>query len=191
MERFQILIKIMAEMNKIITATVFVTDDNLDTDQILTAEFMKVNPSSEEGYKELGTLAMCGLPEHYPPFVNKETGKAFHKIILGGNNFGCGSSREHAPKALGSSGVIAVLANNFARIFYRNCISTGELIPIECKELDLSKFETGDEVEVNLETLELTHNKKNLKYKIEDFGSVGAIIEAGGIFPYAKNNNIY
>ena len=58
----------MKDNNKI-KSTIYLLGDNIDTDQILTAEFMKVNPSTEEGYKELGTLAMCGLPEGYPPFI--------------------------------------------------------------------------------------------------------------------------
>ncbi len=60
----------------IIKGSVYVVGDNIDTDQILTAEFMKINPSTEDGYKDLGALAMCGLPDSYPPFVDKASGKA-------------------------------------------------------------------------------------------------------------------
>lgn len=177
--------------NKKIKSTIYLLGDNIDTDQILTAEFMKVNPSTEEGYKELGTLAMCGLPEGYPPFIDKNTGKAINEIIIAGDNFGCGSSREHAPMALGSSGVRAIVAKNFARIFYRNCISTGELIPIESDSLDLSILENGDEVEIDLEQFQLSVVKNNKKIQLKDFGALADIIESGGLFPYAKKMNVY
>jgi 3-isopropylmalate/(R)-2-methylmalate dehydratase small subunit len=177
--------------NKQIRDSVYVLGDNIDTDQILTAEFMKVNPSTDEGYKELGSLAMCGLPDTFEPFVDANTGKAFHRIVLAGDNFGCGSSREHAPVALGASGVRAVVAKSFARIFYRNCIATGELVPIECPDLDPSVFENGEEVEIDIENLLLRCAAKNIDLAVRDFGPLSEIIEAGGLFAYAKQRGIY
>ena len=171
---------------KVIKGKVYVLKDNIDTDQILTAEFMKINPSTPEGYKELGSLAMCGLAETYPPFVNQETGKAHYPIIVGGENFGCGSSREHAPVSLGASGVQAVIAQSFARIFFRNCISTGEVLPIEVSERLCDTLETGDEVEILLEEqlVRIHHLSKELR--IQPLGDLVNIVEAGGLFSYAR-----
>ena len=172
--------------SKVIKGKVYVLKDNIDTDQILTAEFMKINPSTPEGYKELGSLAMCGLPETCPPFVNKETGKALHQIIIGGENFGCGSSREHAPVALGASGVQAVIAQSFARIFFRNCISTGEVLPVEISERLYDTLKTGDDVEILLDDqlVKIPHLSKELK--IQHLGDLVNIVEAGGLFSYAR-----
>lgn len=172
--------------NRMIKSSIYLLEDNVNTDQILTAEFMKINPSTAEGYRELGSLAMSGLPESAPAFVDPQTGLAHHKIIIAGDNFGCGSSREHAPVALGASGVSCVVAKSFARIFYRNCISTGELMPIECPTLDLSIFQNGDEVEVDIDRLELRVVKNNMVYPLCDFGELGDVIDAGGLFAYAK-----
>ncbi|MDE9448544.1 3-isopropylmalate dehydratase, partial [Xenorhabdus bovienii] len=90
----------------------YVLTDNIDTDQILSAEYLKVNPSTPEGYAQLASLAMCGLPEGSLPFIDESKGKAKYPIIVAGQNFGCGSSREHAVAALGASGVKVVLAQS-------------------------------------------------------------------------------
>lgn len=171
---------------KVIEGTVYVLKDNIDTDQILTAEFMKINPSTLEGYKELGALAMCGLPEGYPPFVNQETGKALHQIIVAGENFGCGSSREHAPVALGASGVQAVVAQSFARIFFRNCISTGEVLPVEVTERLCDTLETGDKVVILLDEKLVKIPRLSKELPIQPLGDLVNIVEAGGLFSYAR-----
>jgi len=172
--------------SRIIVGTVYVVQDNIDTDQIITAEFMKFNPSTPEGYKELGSRAMCGLPDNYLPFINKETGKAIHQIIVGGDNFGCGSSREHAPIALGASGVKAVIAQSFARIFFRNCISTGEILPVELNERLCGMLKTGDEVEIDLDKQFVKNQRMSSEYSINSLGSLVDIVEAGGLFKYAR-----
>lgn len=173
-------------ISKVIEGTVYILKDNIDTDQIITAEFMKINPSTEEGYKELGSLAMCGLPETYPPFVNQKTGKAIHKIIVAGENFGCGSSREHAPVALGASGVTAVIAQSFARIFFRNCISTGEVLPVEVKDRLCDILETGDKVEILLDEQLVKISRMSHEIHIQPLGDLVNIVEAGGLFSYAR-----
>ncbi len=170
----------------IIEATVYVLGDNIDTDQMITAEYMKINPSTEEGYKELGSLAMCGLPDPCLPFIDSKKGVSLYSVIVAGKNFGCGSSREHAPIALGASGIKAVIAESFARIFYRNCISTGELLPIECKNRLCDTVKTGDKVIINLKELSLQIPKLNKTYSFSDFGDLSDVINAGGIFNYAK-----
>ncbi|HIP33316.1 MAG TPA: 3-isopropylmalate dehydratase [Bacteroidia bacterium] len=173
-----------------VTSKVFVLGDNINTDTILTAEYMKINPATETGYKELGSLAMCGLAEGYPEFINIESGKTKYEIIVAGDNFGCGSSREHAPMALGSSGVKIILANSFARIFFRNCIATGELFALEVEERLCDKIKTDTVIEVNLEDGHVYIPELNLKIKIKPIGDLNKVITAGGIFEYGRINNI-
>ena len=176
---------------KITTSSIYFLGDNIDTDQIVTAEYMKINPSTKEGYEELGGLAMCGLSDEYPPFIDRKTNKAIYKIIIAGENFGCGSSREHAPIALGASGVKIIVAKSFARIFYRNCISTGEILPLEIEDSNGLSVEHGNKITIDLEKLELKEHKKNKVFKIKDFGDLSEIIKSGGLFPYAKQIGIF
>lgn len=172
-------------MDKEIKYSVYVLGDNIDTDQILTAEFMKINPTTPEGYKELGALAMCGCSSSMPTFVDAQTGKTMYPIIVARQNFGCGSSREHAPIALGASGVKAVIAQSFARIFFRNCIATGELLPIEI-DTDLTAIlKTGDKIGVDFTTGQVRlHNEEIFKSK--PIGALSKIVSSGGLFPYAR-----
>ena len=135
--------------NKIIQGKVYVLGDNIDTDQILTAEFLKINPSTTEGYEWLGKLAMCGLPVDAEKFRD-ESGNPLYSIIVAGDNFGCGSSREHAVIALGASGVKTVLAKSFARIFFRNSIVTGEVMPLTYSGEALENLKNGMDVKVKL-----------------------------------------
>lgn len=173
-------------ISKVIEGSTYILKDNIDTDQIITAEFMKINPSTKEGYKELGPLAMCGLHETYPPFVDQKTGKAIHKIIVAGENFGCGSSREHAPVALGASGVTVVIAQSFARIFFRNCVSTGEVLPVEVNERLCDILETGDKVEILLDQQLVKIPRMSQEVHIQPLGDLVNIVEAGGLFSYAR-----
>lgn len=173
-------------MKNIIKGPIYVLGDNIDTDQILTAEYLKVNPSTESGYKQLGTLAMCGLPEGALPFLDEESKKSKYKIIVAGENFGCGSSREHAVVALGASGVDAVIAFSFARIFFRNCVVTGELMPITANKFDLNSLKTGDILEIDLEKNKITNIQTGEDITIKPVGELASIVEAGGMFNYAR-----
>lgn len=87
---------------------------------------------------------MVGLPEKEYPirFVEKGQLRSCYSIIVAGHNFGCGSSREHAPIALGAAGTVAVVAKSYARIFFRNCSATGELYPWESKAYLVDQFRT-------------------------------------------------
>lgn len=176
----------MSNSNKILCGKVYVLGDNIDTDQIITAEYLKVNPSSDEGRKQLSSLAMCGLPIGSHPFIDPKTGKAAYDIIVAGNNFGCGSSREHAVVALGASGVKAVVANSFARIFFRNCVSTGELMPVTLEtEFNAEKLNTGDFIEIDLDHHQIkTENGVLLTSPV---GELANIVAAGGLFAYARS----
>ena len=94
--------------------------DNIDTDVILPGPYLKIHD-----HDELSKHAMEGIDTDFSKKVSKGD------FLLAGNNFGCGSSREHAPIALSHSGISAVIAPSFARIFYRNCVDGGYLLPLE------------------------------------------------------------
>lgn len=178
-------------MNKIsptskIVGRVYVLKDNIDTDQILTAEYLKINPATDEGYRELGQLAMCGLPEGSLPFVDPETGTSPYQIVVGGNNFGCGSSREHAVVALGAAGVQAVISQAYARIFFRNCVSTGQLLPVTCRQRLCDELQTGDLVEIDPVNSTVICIERSINTKIDPVGELASIVEAGGLFAYAR-----
>lgn len=164
----------------------YVLGDNIDTDQILSAEFLKVNPSTPDGYRELGRLAMCGLPDSCPPFVDPQTGECEYRIVVAGQNFGCGSSREHAVTALGSAGVLAVVAQSYARIFFRNCVSTGEVLPVASDARLCDQIQTGDMVEVDIENRQVRVVARDVQAQIEPAGELAEIIAAGGLFAYAR-----
>ena len=106
-------------------------------------------------------------------------------IIVTGNNFGCGSSREHAPIALSASGITAVLALSFARIFYRNSVDGAYLLPIEIDEKAYARISENDELEINTDKNEIKNITKNETYSMKPFPElIGKIISAGGLFKY-------
>ena len=148
--------------------------DNIDTDVILPGQYMKIHD-----YAELATHAMEGLD---PEFHSKVKDGDF---ILSGKNFGCGSSREHAPIALSHSGIKAVLALSFARIFYRNAVAGAFLLPIEIGEDAYNAISEGNEIEIDTSTNTITNITTNQTYKMKPFSEIiGKIITAGGIFKY-------
>src|SRR5436190_5050274 len=139
------------------TGPVYVVRDNIDTDQIIPAQYLTLVPTMPEEYEKLGSYAMIGLPDdQYPTrFVPEGQLATPYKIVIGGRNFGCGSSREHAPIALGAAGCEAVVAEGFARIFFRNCVATGELYPVEISQRICESIQTGDEIELDLDACTL------------------------------------
>ncbi|CAN0024847.1 unnamed protein product [Ascophyllum nodosum] len=168
------------------TGACFVVKDNIDTDQIIPAEFLTLVPSKADEYEKLGSYAMIGLPGVYEKrFVEEGEMKTKYPIMIAGANFGCGSSREHAPIAMGAAGVRVVVAESYARIFFRNSIATGELYPYECKERLVDLFSTGDEVTVDLSTDTLTNHSTGKEYSLNPLGDAGPVIKSGGLFPYA------
>ncbi len=175
---------------KIIKGKVFVVGENIDTDQIIPAQYLNLVPTIAEEYEKLGSYALCGLPDtHTIRYVLEGEMKTEYPIIVGSSNFGCGSSREHAPISLGAAGCKAVIANSFARIFFRNCIATGEVYPVETDDTLVDSLKTGDEIEINLETKVITLANGNTS-AMNDLGAVQAVIEEGGIFNYARKNNM-
>lgn len=143
--------------------------DNVDTDVIIPARHLNT-----QDHKELAKHCMEDIDAE---FVNKvKPGD----IIVAGSNFGCGSSREHAPAAIKASGISCVIAGTFARIFYRNAINIG--LPIlECPEASI-KIENGDEAEIDFNTGEITNLSKKETYRAMAFPDfIKEIMADGGL----------
>jgi 3-isopropylmalate/(R)-2-methylmalate dehydratase small subunit len=180
-------------MQPIITGKAYVLGDNVDTDQIIPAQYLSFNPSLPEERKFFGMYANSGIPDAQAGlpggnvrFVRENEFKSDFTIIIGGKNFGSGSSREHAPLALAEAGVKCVIAEFYARIFYRNSVNGGYLVPIESTQRLVEKIRTGDELEVHLDDGYLLNKTKNERYGLKPIGDALPIIEAGGVFEYAK-----
>lgn len=175
---------------KNIQGKIYVVRDDIDTDQIIPAQYLNLVPTIPEEYAKLGSYALCGLPDTYPPFVAPGQMKSIYPILIAGRNFGCGSSREHAPIALGAAGVKAVIAESYARIFFRNAVATGELYPFESSERLCDTLRTGDEVEIDVSASTFKVVGTGTVYRLQDLGAVAPVVEAGGIFAYARKSGI-
>ena len=150
--------------------------DNIDTDVIIPGTYLKIHD-----YNELATHAMEGIDPEFPSKVKAGD------FIVAGKNFGCGSSREHAPIALSTCGIKAVIATSFARIFYRNSVDGAFLLPIEVDDETYQKISNSDQLEVNIEKNEIKNLTKNEVYTMKPFSEIIAkIIAAGGLFKYKK-----
>ncbi|VVB06210.1 unnamed protein product [Arabis nemorensis] len=170
----------------------YVVNDNIDTDQIIPAEYGTLNPAIPEDREKLGSFALIGLPSFYNDrFVDPSPSemKSKYTVIIGGDNFGCGSSREHAPVCLGAAGAKAVVAESYARIFFRNCVATGEIFPLESEVRICEECKTGDVVTIEPKedgsSLLINHTTRK-EYKLKPLGDAGPVIDAGGIFAYAR-----
>lgn len=149
--------------------------DNIDTDIIIAARYLNTSDENE--------LAKHIMEDADPNFTQKISRG---DIIVAGENFGCGSSREHAPLALKAAGISAVIAKSFARIFYRNSFNTGLLI-LEIKETD--EINEGDLLEINLDNgviLNKTSNKECKFSPIPEF--MQELLKSGGLIEYAKTS---
>ncbi|MEG4013007.1 MULTISPECIES: LeuD/DmdB family oxidoreductase small subunit [unclassified Microcoleus] len=177
-------------MGKVISGKIFVLDDNIDTDQIIPAEYLTLVPSKPDEYEKLGSYAMIGLPDRYGKFMEAGEIKTQYPIIIAGENFGCGSSREHAPIALGAAGVKAVVALSYARIFFRNCSATGELYPIESVDRLCDVFVTGQEVTIDFAGDLIINHTLDRTFSLKPLGEVGPVIDAGGLFDYARQTGM-
>lgn len=179
-------------MQSVFSGPVYVVRDNIDTDQIIPAQFLNLVPTIPEEYERLGSHAFAGLPESLYPirFVKEGQLDTEFPIVVAGRNFGCGSSREHAPIALGSAGCRVVLAESFARIFFRNCIATGELYPCELNERLCDTLKTGDVVSVDLDRGTVTVQATGKVYTFKPLGDARPVIDAGGIFNYARKTGM-
>ena len=182
-----------ASMTKsVFEGPVYVVSDNIDTDQIIPAQFLALVPTIPEEYEKLGSHAMAGLPEslYATRFVREGELDSEYPIVVAGKNFGCGSSREHAPIALGSAGCKVVLAESFARIFFRNSVATGELYPCELTKRLCQTLKTGDVVKVDLDAQTVTVKSSGEVYSFKPLGDVRPVVDAGGLFNYARQTGM-
>ena len=156
--------------------TVFKYKDNIDTDVIIPARYLNTSDPAE--------LAKHCMEDADADFVNKvKPGD----VMVAGKNFGCGSSREHAPIAIKTAGISVVIAASFARIFYRNAINIGLPI-VECPEA-AEKINAGDTVSVDFNTGVITDETTGENFKGEPYPEfMQRIISAGGLVNYVNNN---
>ncbi len=159
-----------------ISGRVFKYGDNVDTDVIIPARYLNTSDAAE-------------LASHCMEDIDKEFVKNVKKgdIMVAGKNFGCGSSREHAPLAIKTSGISCVIAESFARIFFRNSINIG--LPIlECKEAS-EDIKNGDDVSIDLSSGKIVNNTSGKVYNAEPFPPfMQELINAGGLAEYMRRN---
>ncbi len=176
-----------------ISGKAYVLGDNIDTDQIIPAQHLVYDLEDPEEQKLYGKFCLSGVPEDqaglpdgHIPFVSEGKTTSEFQIILAGTNFGCGSSREHAPAALKIAGVQAIVAQSYARIFYRNAIDGGFVPPFESHERLISDFRTGDMVEIDTRHYTLKNLSTGKTVALQPLGDILDILNAGGIFNYAR-----
>ena len=149
--------------------------DNVDTDVIIPARYLNIADK-----KELATHCMEDIDTNFVKVVKDGD------VMVGGYNFGCGSSREHAPMVIKESGISCVIAKTFARIFYRNAINIGLAI-LECPEAS-EKIDSGDEVAIDFDTGVITNLTTGETYQANPFPDfIKKIIQAGGLMADIKN----
>jgi len=175
-------------MEKIIKGKAFVLGNNIDTDQIIPAEHLVYSLTDSEESKKYGHFSFSGVPLNQSglpyggiPFIKGDNFLSEFKIVIGGANFGCGSSREHAPFALQVAGVKAIVAESYARIFYRNSVDGGFLLPFETPVKLNDKIKTGDELELDVENNVLKNISSGDSFNLRSLGDILPIIEAGDI----------
>jgi 3-isopropylmalate/(R)-2-methylmalate dehydratase small subunit len=157
-----------------VTGNVFKYGDNVDTDVIIPARYLNTADK-----KELAAHCMEDIDRDFTAKVKAGD------IIVAGENFGCGSSREHAPIAIKESGISCVIAKSFARIFYRNAVNIGLAI-MEC-DTAVDGINAGDSVSVDFDAGVITNNTSAVFYKAKPFPTfIQGIITSGGLMPYLK-----
>lgn len=148
--------------------------DNIDTDVILPGPYLKLHD-----HAELAKHAMEGIDRNFPQKISEGD------FLLTGGNFGCGSSREHAPIALAATGIKAVLAPSFARIFYRNAVDGGYLLPIEVEKETVENITDKSVIELDIDSKTILDNRTGKIYTMKPFPPlIKRIIECGGILHY-------
>lgn len=150
---------------------------NINTDEIIPARYLNTSEHSE--------LAKHCMEDLDKDFMKKMKSGDF---IVAENNFGCGSSREHAPISIKAAGVSGVIAKSFARIFFRNAINIG--LPILESAEAVEKIQTGDEIEVDLVAGKIKNITKSENYDVQPFPKfMQEIIQKGGLLEYIKSKN--
>jgi 3-isopropylmalate/(R)-2-methylmalate dehydratase small subunit len=155
---------------------IYVFSHHVNTDEIIPARYLNTSDPA--------VLAQYCMEDLRPNFAKQEN--LVGKIFVAGDNFGCGSSREHAPISIKGAGIACVIAQSFARIFFRNCINIG--LPIV--ELpDTSLFREGDELEIDLQQGAVTNHSQQRKYSFSPYPDfLEQIINVGGWLPFAVKN---
>ncbi len=152
--------------------------NNVNTDEIIPARYLNTT--------DLKELASHCMEDVDPDFVNKAKKD---DIMIAGDNFGCGSSREHAPLSIKEFGISCVIAKSFARIFFRNCINIG--LPIFESEDAATEINEGDEVQIDINSSKIINHTTNKDYTFTPFpNEMKDIIKAGGLMEYVKQNSL-
>ncbi|MCA0270035.1 MAG: 3-isopropylmalate dehydratase [Bacteroidetes bacterium] len=179
------------------TGLAYVLGDSIDTDQIIPARYLVYSMTVPEERAKYGQYALsavpieqAGLPEGGIPFVGEGEQTSRYAVIVAGENFGCGSSREHAPFALREAGIGAVVAASYARIFYRNAVDGGFVVPCESVENLTAAVRTGDEVTVDPDAGTITNHTTGQTHALRPLGDVAPILHAGGLFAYARQSGM-
>jgi 3-isopropylmalate/(R)-2-methylmalate dehydratase small subunit len=153
---------------------------NIDTDVIIPGPYLKIHD-----HKELAKHAMEGIDTKFPEKVSNGD------FLVCGSNFGCGSSREHAPIALYGTGIKAILAPSFARIFYRNAVDGGYLLPIEVEEDIIKRITDNDYLDIDISQNKITNISKNEFYAMKPFPAlIAKIVESGGLMNYKGESSL-
>ena len=180
-------------MKPLICGRAYVVGDNIDTDQIIPAAHLVYSLIEPDERRLYGRYALSGVPEDQQglpeggvPFTAPDAFRSEFTIVVGGKNFGCGSSREHAPFAMKEAGCEAVVAESFARIFYRNSVDGGFLAPFEAPERLIDRIRTGDELEIDTTNYTLTNRTTGETHLLKPLGDVADILKAGNVFEYAR-----
>jgi len=175
----------------------FVLGENIDTDQIIPANHLVYNLDDAKERKLYGQFALSGVPEEQSglpkgkvPFVAEGKQTSDFAVVIASANFGCGSSREHAPVALNMAGVKAVVATSYARIFYRNSVDGGYIAPLESEEDLSSVVKTGDDIEIDPDKGILKVKGSTKEHTLKPLGEVADILEAGGLFEFARKKSM-
>ena len=164
----------------IITGKVFKVKDDIDTDQIYPGRYLYLTSPEE--------MAVHVMEDSVPNFYKKIEGEDW--IIVAGKNFGCGSSREHAPRAILCAGIKAIVAESFGRIFYRNAINVGLPI-VKCSGI-VKKVQQGNLIQVNLKEGLIVLGTSEKTLSIEKFPpQLLAILKSGGLIPYLRKFKKY
>jgi 3-isopropylmalate dehydratase small subunit len=186
-----ILIEISAALSNhlpmtryVFTGPVYVVRDNIDTDQIISAQYLNLVPTIPEEYEKLGSYALAGLPESLYTTRYVKAGKldSDYPIVVAGKNFGCGSSREHAPQALMRYGIRALIGESFAEIFAGNCAVLGVPV-VRAAQGDIEKLrnrvEADPQTEIRIDLVSMQATAGNLKITIHMPDSVRLSLTEG------------
>ena len=176
-------------MKDVIRGTAYVLGDHVDTDQIIPAQHLVYSLTDPQERKLYNAYAHSTVPTAEARHPDGAFRSAY-TVSVGGGNFGCGSRREHAPFALREAGIEAVIAESYARIFYRNAVDGGFLAPFETPEKLNDKVRTGDMVEVDTKAGTFTNVTTGERWALQPLGDVAAILEAGGVFEYARQQGL-